>query len=161
MRVLVTGLAAYAGLVLLLRLSGKRTLAKLNAFDLVVTVALGSTLSAVLLPSDATLADGLAGLTLLVAAQFVIAWLQVRSAWFRRLVRSEASLLVYRGEWRDDVMRRERITRDEVLSALRSGGIAYLEQVEAAVLETDGSVSVIPRGDRETGRSTIASMLER
>lgn len=58
LRVLVVGTLAYAALVLLLRVSGKRTLSKMNAFDLVVTVALGSTLATVLLSRDVALAEG-------------------------------------------------------------------------------------------------------
>src|SRR5690606_23219959 len=64
-RVLVVGTLAYAGLVLLLRITGKRTLSKMNAFDLVVTVALGSTLATVLLSKDVALAEGLLALALL------------------------------------------------------------------------------------------------
>ena len=65
-RIVVVGTAAYAALVLILRVSGKRTLAKLNAFDLVVTVALGSTLATVLLSKSVALAEGLLGFALLV-----------------------------------------------------------------------------------------------
>lgn len=157
-RVLGAGIVAYAGLVLVLRVSGKRTLAKLNAFDLVVTVALGSTLSALMMPGDATLVDGIAVLVLLVVAQFAIAWLMVRWPRVRRLVRSEPTLLLYRGEWQDDAMRRERITRVEVLSQVRSSGAVYLEDVEAAVLETDGTVSVLGRSNRARGSSTLVGV---
>ena len=77
-RVLLVGTLAYVALVLLLRISGKRTLSKLNAFDLVVTVALGSTLATVLLSKSVALAEGVLALGLLILLQYVIAWL---SAW--------------------------------------------------------------------------------
>ena len=77
-RVLAVGTVTYLALVLVLRVSGKRTLAKLNAFDLVVTVALGSTLATVLLSADVSFATGMTALVVLVAAQFLIAWLTVR-----------------------------------------------------------------------------------
>lgn len=84
-RVVVVGTCAYLALVLLLRVSGKRTLAKLNAFDFVVTVALGSTLATVLLSSTVALAEGVLALVLLVALQYVVAWASVRSRRVERL----------------------------------------------------------------------------
>ena len=83
--------------LLLLRVSGKRTLTKINAFDLVVTVALGSTLATVLLTKSVALAEGLTAFVLLIFLQFVLTWLFVRSQAASRLVKSEPTLLVYQG----------------------------------------------------------------
>jgi uncharacterized membrane protein YcaP (DUF421 family) len=77
-RTLLVGGAAYVTLVLVLRLTGKRTLAKLNAFDLVVTVALGSTLASVLTSKDVAWAQGAVAFVLLAALQYVVTWLSVR-----------------------------------------------------------------------------------
>jgi uncharacterized membrane protein YcaP (DUF421 family) len=88
-RVLLVGPLAYVALVAILRISGKRTLTKLNAFDLVVTVALGSTLATVLLSKNVALAEGVLAMALLVFLQFAITWLSVRSGGFRDLVKSE------------------------------------------------------------------------
>ncbi len=144
-RVVVVGALAYVALVLLLRVSGKRTLAKMNAFDLVVTVALGSTLATILLSRDVALAEGLAAFALLVALQFVITWLSVRSERVSRFVKNEPTLLLYRGNFLRDALRRERVAAPEVLAALRSQGVAALDEVEAVVLETDGTFSVVKR----------------
>lgn len=76
-RVVVLGTSAYLVLVIALRTSGKRTLAKLNAFDLVVTVALGSTLATILLSQDVSLVDGVTAFAVLIVAQFAVAWLLV------------------------------------------------------------------------------------
>ena len=84
-------------LLLLLRVSGKRTLTRMNAFDLVVTVALGSTLATVLLTKSVALAEGLTAFVLLIFLQFVLTWLFVRSQAASRLVKSEPTLLVYQG----------------------------------------------------------------
>lgn len=74
LRTAVVGVLAYAALVLFLRVSGKRTLAKMNAFDLVVTVSLGSTLATINLSANVALAQGLLALALLIALQFVMTW---------------------------------------------------------------------------------------
>lgn len=143
LRVIVVGLLAYAALVFFLRLSGNRTLSKMNAFDLIVTVALGSTLATVLLSKDVALAEGAVAMALLISLQFIITWFSVRTAWVRRLVTGEPLMLLYRGEFMTTSMQKARVTQDEVQSAIRGNGIADVTAVEAVVLETDGSMSVI------------------
>ena len=144
-RTALVGVLAYAALVVMLRLSGKRTLSKFNAFDFIVTVALGSTLATVLLSQQVALAQGVAAFGLLLALQFAITWLSVRSARVRGLVKGEPTLLFYRGEFLDAALRLERVTREEALSAARDQGIAALADAEAVVLETDGTITVVRR----------------
>lgn len=151
-RTLVMAVMAYAGLIVLLRLSGKRTLAKMNAFDLVVTVALGSTLATVVLSKDIALAEGIVALGTLILLQFVVTWLSVRSKTVSRAVRGEPTMLLYRGEYLREAMRSQRVTESEVQQAARSQGIADLTD-QAIVLETDGSFSVLPAPERQDGQT--------
>jgi uncharacterized membrane protein YcaP (DUF421 family) len=146
-RVVVVGVLAYAGLVLLLRVSGKRTLSKMNSFDLVVTVALGSTLATVLLSKSVALAEGLLAFAVLIFLQFAVTWSSVRSPTVERLVKNEPRLLFYEGRFLRDAMGPERVTEEEIESAVRQQGIANLDEVGAAVLETDGSLTIIPGAD--------------
>lgn len=146
LRVILVGAPAYALLIVCLRISGKRTLSKMNAFDLVVTVALGSTLSSILISKDVALAEGGLALALLIALQFAIAWTASRSGRVAALVKADPTLLFYRGEFLHEVMQRERVARSEVLAAMRAAGTANIEDVEAVVLETAGELSVIPCG---------------
>ncbi|HSP77811.1 MAG TPA: YetF domain-containing protein [Myxococcaceae bacterium] len=155
LRVVVVGSLAYVALVLLLRVSGKRTLSKLNAFDFVVTVALGSTLATILLSRDVALAEGVTAFALLIGLQFLITWLSVRSRRISALVKSEPSLLFYRGQFLPEAMRRQRVTEKEVLAVIRAQGQLALEDVEGVVLETDGSLSVIPRTEQPGGRTSL------
>jgi uncharacterized membrane protein YcaP (DUF421 family) len=149
-------------LVALLRVSGKRTLSKMNAFDLVVTVALGSTLATILLSKDVSLAAGAAALLCLVGLQYAVAWLSVRSRLVRRLARSEPRLLVRRGELLEGAAAQERVTRDEVFAAIRQEGLADVKDVDALILETDGSFSVIASvGDHPTAVLQPARGFER
>lgn len=153
-RTLLVGVLAYAALVLILRISGKRTLSKMNAFDLIVTVALGSTLATVLLSKDVPLAEGVLAFLVLISLQYLLAWGSSRSGKlakkFQGLIKSEPALLLYRGRFLEDAVRRERIAQVEVLAALRNEGIADVQEVEAVVLETDGTFSVIRNADAET-----------
>ncbi|MCH4809739.1 DUF421 domain-containing protein [Vreelandella neptunia] len=154
LRILVIGLLAYATLILFLRLSGNRTLSKMNAFDLIVTVALGSTLATVLLSKDVALAEGAVALALLISLQFIITWTSVRFRWVRRLVTGEPLMLLYQGEFLLTSLRKARVTQHEVLSAIRSSGLSDVTAVEAVVLETDGSLSVVKR-HAESGQSSL------
>jgi uncharacterized membrane protein YcaP (DUF421 family) len=142
-RVVAGGTLAYAALIVFLRLSGKRTLTKLNAFDLVVTVALGSTLSSVLLDKSITLAEGAMAFGLLILLQYILTWSSVRWRPFEKAVKSEPTLGFHRGEFLFEAMRRQRITQSEVLSAVRSSGRDNLRGIRAVALENDGSLSVI------------------
>lgn len=142
-RILVVGVLAYAGLLVMLRVSGKRTLSKMNAFDLVVTVALGSTLSTIIVSRQTGVADGLSALALLITLQYIVAWLSVRWTGFKRFIKGEPTLLFHRGQYLKQVMRQQRVSEDEILSALRSAGASWPDDVTAVVLETDGSFTVI------------------
>lgn len=140
-RTIFVGILAYVTLVFFLRISGKRTLAKLNAFDLVVTVALGSTLSAILLQESIALAEGAVALGLLIFMQFIVAFVSVHSPSFAMAVRSEPTLLAHDGSFCDEAMKRERVTREEALSAVRSVGGQEIGSVKYLVLESDGTIS--------------------
>ncbi len=144
-RTLITGVLAYILIVLVLRLTGKRTLSKWNAFDFIVTVALGSALANVILSRDVSLAQGAVALTLLCLLQLVVTWLSVKSDKFQQLVKSKPVLLLFEGVFQRDALSRERVTEAEVHSALRSQGICAVEEVAAVILETDGTFSVIHR----------------
>lgn len=142
-RTLIVGVSAYVSLVLLLRISGRRTLSKMNAFDMVVTVALGSTLATILLNRDVALAEGVLAFALLIGMQYLVTWTSVRMPWVRQIVTGEPALLVYEGKLLPSALKRARVTEDEILSAVRSAGKQTFKQIKAVVLETDGSFSVV------------------
>jgi uncharacterized membrane protein YcaP (DUF421 family) len=159
-RTALVGISAYVALLVLIRISGKRTLSKMNAFDLVVTVAIGSTLATILLSKDTALTEGIMALAILIFLQFVITWLSVRSDAVSHLVKAEPRLLFHKGEFLWKTMKKERVKKGEILQAMRSQGFGSLDQVEAVVLETDGSFSVVKRVKQEeaTVLSNIADV---
>lgn len=151
LEVTITGIIAYIAVVFMLRLSGKRTLAKWNSFDFVVTIALGSVLASTILSNKDTFGKGLISFALLVLFQYIITWISVRSSIIQKLIKAEPSLLLYRGEMKHDVMKRERVAEGEILAAIRTNGVSAIEDVDAVVLETDGSFSVIQNIDDSSG----------
>lgn len=142
-RTLIVGVVAYTCLILCLRVSGKRTLSKMNAFDLIVTVSLGSVLASIVVSEGASLAKGILAFTLLIALQFVVTWSSVRIRWVRRLVTGEPQMLVENGSVVTGALRRARVTESEVRAAARAAGVADMKIIDAIVLETDGSFSIV------------------
>lgn len=141
-RTLVVTVVAYPGLVLMLRVSGKRTLSKMNSFDLIVTVALGSTLANLMLNKTVALADGFLAFLLLILLQFVVTYFSVRYNTVSRMIKSTPTFLLYKGELLREAMLRERVTEQEIHSAIRQQGFGTEKEV-SVVLETDGSLSVV------------------
>ena len=145
LRTLIFGITAYVALIAKLRLTGKRTLSKMNAFDLIVTVALGATLASVMLNASVPLVYGLLALGLLVMLQFLITWASVRSARVSALVKSEPTLLASDGAYLHEAMCRQRVPLDEIDAALRKHGHDRLDQVRCVIHEIDGSLSVLAK----------------
>jgi uncharacterized membrane protein YcaP (DUF421 family) len=148
-RTLVAGSVTYLALVLLLRVSGPRTLAKWYAFDLIVTVALGSTFANGVLSKDIAVAQAVAGFVFLVALQYIIGTLAVHSPRVLRVVNPAPVLLLVDGKMQEDAMRKNRVTRADISKALRSSGMASIEDAGAIVLEPDGTFSVLGRFDKK------------
>jgi len=159
-KTLLVGAATYVAAVVVLRVSGKRTLSKWNAFDLVVTVALGSTLATALLSKSTTFAQAAAAFALLAVLQLAVTWLSVRVRWFERFVKARPVYLVRDGRLRESALKQERVTHAEIRAALRGQGIARFEDVAAVVLETDGSFSIL-KTQPEDGASTLVDVQQR
>ena len=122
-RILVVGPLAYVALILLLRISGKRTLAQMNAFDFLITVALGASFGRILTARSVALGEALTAFTLLVILQYGVTWLQVRSQRFAHAITAPPTLLYFRGRILHDALRRERLTEAELMSAVRQQGV--------------------------------------
>ena len=121
LRVLLVGVASYAALVVFIRVSGKRALAQLNAFDFVVTVALGSTLATILLSSDVSYVEGAIALALLLALQVIVAFLAARWHRVRRLTTASPTVLLKSGRFDDAALRRTRLSRRRPVEHRRRG----------------------------------------
>lgn len=157
-RTLLVAPLAYLALLLVVRVSGKRALGKLNAFDLIVTVALGSVLASVAVSPNVTLASGAAALALLVGLQYLIALLSTRLGPFQRLVKARPTLLVRDGAVLEEALQRQRVARSEVLQVLRQHGVGSVEEAAAVVLETDGTLSVLTHPSPPDRSSTLADV---
>lgn len=143
-RTFAVTIMGYVAMIVLLRASGKRTLSKMNAFDFVVTVALGSVLASLSLNKNVALADGITSFFVLIFLQYTITWLSVRIKQVKKVITSQPTLLLYKGELLQDALKRERITIEEINSAARNGGQEDLSVIDAMILESTGEITVIP-----------------
>ena len=156
-RIVTISIAIYVVVLLLLRMSGNRTLAKTAAFDQVVSVALGSVLATVILSKDTRLADGATAFLMLIALQFVVAFLILRSKAVQKLVISNPQVLVQDGRLREVDMRRVRLVESDVHAALRKAGVGRVEDAALVVLESDGTFSVV-KASSGTTLNTVAGL---
>lgn len=144
-RIVVVGSLAYLAMILLLRATGKRTLAQMNAFDFIVTVALGASFGRILTAREVALVEAVAAFGLLIFLQYALSWLQVRSPPFARAISAPPTLLYFRGRFLGAAMQRARITQAELSGVIREHGVGSLGEVEAVVLESNGRFAVVKR----------------
>ncbi|HEX6575266.1 MAG TPA: YetF domain-containing protein [Gemmatimonadaceae bacterium] len=144
-RAAVLAACGYLILLIMLRLSGKRTLTKMNVFDFVFVVALGSTLAATILSHDVSLAEGMSALAALILVQVFLSWIITKSTGLEAFINGEPVLIFVHGNFLDHTMKQQRVTKEEIRSAVREFGLRSMEDVEAVVIETDGTFSVIER----------------
>lgn len=154
LRVALAVPVTYLGVVLFVRLSGKRTTSQMNNFDWIVTVAMGSMVASSVVVEDVTVADALVGIGGLLLMQYLVTRVLLHSSAAHKLFRAEPRLLLYRGRLLEENLRLERVLEQEVMAAVRESGLRTLDEVEAVILETDANLSVIPAAE-EKGDITL------
>jgi uncharacterized membrane protein YcaP (DUF421 family) len=147
LRIIIVGICSYVALIFLLRAAGKRTLSRMNAYDMVVTMALGSIMAKVLLTPEQSVSESITAMFLLIALQYSVSVAMCRCRWFRHLISSKPSVLFHDGEYIEDTMKKERVDKDEIEAAIHAKGIADMALVEAVILGTNGDLSVLLKPD--------------
>jgi uncharacterized membrane protein YcaP (DUF421 family) len=148
--IVVRTLVVYVALLVGLRLAGKRELGQATTFDLVVVLVLANAVQNAMVGPDVSLNGGLLAAGTLLLLNWLVGRLGLRSAWLRQRLTGSPILLVHEGEILTDHLRREGVAEDEVRQALREHGVNDLDDVKLAVLEVDGTISVIPAGAAAT-----------
>ncbi|MEE4538291.1 MAG: YetF domain-containing protein [Erythrobacter sp.] len=156
-RIIVSATAIYVAIIVLVRLSGKRTTSQMNNFDWIITVALGGLVSSGILLDDVSVADALVAAGWLVLLQWAMTTMVIRSDLLANLVKAKPTLLVENGKMLEDNMRDQRISEAEIMGALRENGLHELTQAKWVVLETDASFSVVADTDDRPEEPQILS----
>jgi uncharacterized membrane protein YcaP (DUF421 family) len=134
----------YLFLIAGLRLLGKRELGQMNIFDLVLIIVLGNSVQNAMMNNDNSLVGGLIAGTVLLTLNRVFNIVLQRSKRAERLMVGHPMLILSEGNPIEYRMKREGVTRDQLMMALREHGLTRLDQARMCVLEVDGSISVIP-----------------
>jgi uncharacterized membrane protein YcaP (DUF421 family) len=153
-RTITLSIIGFAALMILLRGSGKRTLSKLNAFDFVFVVAVGSVFASTIISKDITLIEGVASMATLIVIQVTLAELAMRYPAVERIINGKPTLLFSHGKFIPRALKKERVTEEEVRGAIRAKGVNRVEDVDAVILENDGSLSVAWEA-KGPGRSSL------
>lgn len=135
----------YLFLVIVVRLAGRRELAQLNSFDLVVLMMLANTVQNATIGNDNSLVGGLIGVSALLLANYVVIRLLYHHPEVDRLLEGGPTVLIRDGRTLQRNLAREAITEDELMEAVRKQGLRSVSEVAEAVLETGGVISVVPR----------------
>jgi len=139
---------AFITIVFVLRISGKRTLSKMNSFDFIVTVALGSVLATTIVNYKDSFWNGLLTFAILVALQYMATWLSVRFKTVESILKSEPTLLFYDGDFQQKAMKNERITRKELKQGIRKAGFVSFDEISAIIMESDGKLTIMSQSQK-------------
>lgn len=142
--IVVRGMLIYLALLVLLRLSGKRTVGQFTPFDLLVLVLLGDAVQGAMIADDKSVTGGVILVTTLLLLNWLAGFISARSRSVDQLLEGNPVLLVREGTLYEDALRRSNLSHAELKEAMRKHGCNRLEEVRLAVLETDGQISIVP-----------------
>jgi len=142
---IIRSVVVYAFLILILRISGKRQVGQLAPFDLVLLLVLSNAVQNSMNGGDNSLVGGLLSATILVGANYLVGLATYKSKTLEALVEGRPQVLIHNGLLYTTVMTEARLTHHELNAALRQAGCVSVDEVHCAVLENNGTISVVPR----------------
>jgi uncharacterized membrane protein YcaP (DUF421 family) len=157
---IVRAVVVYTFLLVILRFTGKRQVGQLAPFDLVLLLILSNAVQNAMNGGDNSITGGLILATTLVALNWIVGWLTYRSKWMEVLIEGQPLMLVHDGKINPRALKSVQMTMHELRAALRASGCACEDEVRFAVLENNGHVTVVPKGQnhadpkKETGRDS-------
>lgn len=145
----------YVAIIIVLRSSGKRTLANFNAFDFLITVTIGSISATTILSKDTKFFDGMTAIITLVLLQYIVAKISVNSKVFNKVIKSEPTLLYYNGEFIYSNMNKMRVSKDDMLQEVRISSGMTIDKVDSIILEANGKLSIMTGGSDDQLRGML------
>lgn len=138
----------YIVVLIVMRLMGKREIGQLQPFELAIAIMIADLASIPMSELGIPITNGIIPILALLVMYMVISLLNMRSVNFRKVISGQPSLLIYRGKIDEKVLKRERITINELQERLRGENVFSLSDVEYAILETNGEVTVIQKPEK-------------
>ncbi len=145
LQIVLSSVAVYLFIIIAIRLFGKKELSQLSVFDLVFILLISNAVQNAMVLGDETLYGGLVAALSLFSVNYILKRLQLKFPRFGKLVQGEATMLVYHGKIIPAHLRTAGISEDEVMQAIREHGVSNISEVDLAVLEVDGNISVLSK----------------
>ena len=150
MESVIRGLIVYLFLLLVFRIAGKRTLAEMTSFDLVLLLIISETIQQALVDNDHSLTNGFLLILTLVGASVVLAWLREKSKPIEKWLDDVPLIIMEHGKLHHDRMTKVRVDENDIMMAARQAhGLERMEQIKYAIVENDGEISIVPHRDAE------------
>jgi len=153
--IVLSSTCVYLFIVIAIRLVGKTEIAQLSVADLVFIMLLSNAVQNAMVGSDTSLVGGLVAATTLFAVNAVFKECMYRLPWFGKVMQGDSLMLVYQGKVNDANMRKARLTTNELFEAIREHGVAKISDVNLAVLEVDGNISVLSNDFQDKTTKTV------
>lgn len=151
-QIIISTVAVYLFIILAIRLFGKKELSQLSVVDLVFILLISNSVQNAMVGSNSTLSGGLVAAAALFVVNFIFKEILYRFPKFGRLVQGETLMLIYKGKLNRKNMEKAKLTIGEIMEAIREHGVSTIEEVDLAVLEVDGNISVL---SNEFSRMTV------
>lgn len=136
-------------MIIVLKVSGKRTLSEINAFDFLVTVTIGSIAATTIVLQESSFVDGIVAVTTLIILQYILAKLDTKYDFIGKFFLTTPTLLYYKDEYLIENMNKMRITKNDLDQQVRLQAGTVIENVSAVVLESNGGLSIITKANDE------------
>lgn len=141
------GVFGYCFLVFIVRIVGRRPGKQITPFEFVLIFFLGGLTLTPMVGNDRSMVNALCTIFAIGMTHFAIAWLKQKSAAFGRFVDGTPLVLLNKGEWQVETMKKMRIQDDDVMALARDQGLSRLDQIEYAILERNGEIAIIPKSE--------------
>lgn len=142
-RIIFSTFVIYVFIVVAIRLFGKKELAQLSVVDMVFILLISNAVQNAMVGPDSTLSGGLVAASTLFIVNYAMKYLQYRFPGFGKVVEGDATMLIYKGKILDSHLKKAKITLDELMEAVREHGVPSVKEVDLAILEVDGNISVL------------------
>lgn len=151
--IVFSSIAVYLFIIVAIRLFGKKELSQLSVVDLVFILLISNSVQNAMVGSNTSLRGGLMAASALFVVNFLMKQAIYRFPWLSKIIQDEAIMLVYKGKMKIDNMHHTRITHEELMEAIREHGVDSISDVDLAVLEVDGNISILSNNfNRKTNR---------
>ena len=141
------GIFGYCFLIFIVRIVGRRPGKQIAPFEYVLIFFMGGIVLTPMVGEDRSITNAIATIMSIAATHFVITWLKSRSTTFGRIVDGPPLVLLDKGKWQTETLVKMRLTDDDVMTFARDQGLERLDQIEYAVLERNGEVSIVPKSE--------------